>query len=168
MYSKEDQIAFLSSPEIHSKLVFVLAKEFPAHFEAASEAVDIALTAAVCRIKGGAIIDNAAGYAYRSALRRLLRHIEKLKPLAGSEYDIKQHQDQAADDPAENAERAEMIQRLGEALLRLTDERDRKIIELHFYRGMPIDQVAESIQISRSSAFARRRRAIKLLRSWIL
>jgi RNA polymerase sigma factor (sigma-70 family) len=64
----------------------------------------------------------------------------------------------------ETAEQKELVHEVMESLT----PRDRLFIKLHFDQGLPVEEVAEALQISVQNAYVVKHRAVEKLKSYLV
>jgi RNA polymerase sigma factor (sigma-70 family) len=96
----------------------------------------------------------------RQAAHRAARQIreERAKPLSGSETNSA-----SVVDPADAAEHAEMVSRVLRAMRRLRSPR-YEIVNLHFFEGLTIRQMADELKMPRSTVHHEMQEALRDLR----
>jgi RNA polymerase sigma-70 factor (ECF subfamily) len=120
-----------------------------------------ALLAIFTNVKNGkfdAALGDLGGYAYRIARNRILDYHKKIREKT---LETVESQFEPADAEAEvGADERQMIK----AAIQTLPERHREVLQLHFFEGLPMNEVSEKLGMPPQKAYNLKNYALQLLR----
>jgi RNA polymerase sigma factor (sigma-70 family) len=159
-----DHISRLRSSDFINEQINRLARYFP-DIDAVSSAVHDACAIVEATILNGKKIENL-GHYLRVCAANQLRKDYRRESKRRRDVDLSRIAS-APDEQLQAMENQEMLEKLREVLPRLP-EISLRIIRMHFFDGLPVEEIAHQLDMSRSGAFKKLKQSLNLLRIWLL